>query len=261
MPTLLKGNFDLLITGGCTLSCKGCSYLDYLDLGNTICSFIRPVDLELILEKLANLDLILESLTLLGGEPTLHPELDMLAEIGNNYKNKSIKNLYLHTNGTFLNNKFASSIEFFDKIILSSYPTTRQIVSEIEKTNFFKKYYKKFYHKEIENFLDYGTKRDALEYNEFLNFSRCKSKEKCRVITVNGIYRCFVSYNNKKDICDFKSKEKLIQYINNDDTPLESCKNCPWPPREVKWRSNNEKKDAERVKQGLKYIKELDNYA
>ena len=261
MQTLLKGNYDLLVTGGCTLSCKGCSYLDYLDLGKTICSFVRPEDLEYILNTLLDLDVILESLTFLGGEPTLHPELDKLAKIGSSYKNKSLQSLYLHTNGTFFNDKFVSSIEFFDKIIISSYPSTRQIVTEIEKTNFFKKYYKKFYHKEISTFLDYGTKRDDLEYNEFLNFSRCKSREKCRVITVDGIYRCFVSYNNRKDICDFKSKEKLIKYINNDDIPLQSCKNCPWPPKEVKWESNNKIKDEKRIKQGLKYIKELDSYA
>ena len=260
MKTLLKGNFDLLLTSGCTLSCKGCSYLDYLDMGNTICNFLVVDNLISILEKLSSLDLILDRLTFLGGEPTLHPDFVNLARTASRYRGISFNELVLHTNATFLDEKFATSIEEFDKIVISAYPVSRELIPELESTNFFKKYNSKFYLKNVDTFLNYGQKRPDLEYSKFLNWERCNAKNKCRVITTEGIYRCFISYNNKQDLCSFDNRQDLIDYIYS-DKPISSCENCPWPPARMPWKSNNLEKDKKRVRQGIKFIQQLDNYA
>ena len=70
MLNVLPGSFDLHIIDTCNLNCKGCVVLDYLQDGRITNSRYELSDVKEVVENLTRLDLHLEELKILGGEPT-----------------------------------------------------------------------------------------------------------------------------------------------------------------------------------------------
>ena len=78
---LLKGEFDLHITDFCNLHCDGCIVLDYQQSGQVTNQKLSLKDIKDIIWELESRKLRLEQLKILGGEPTLHNELDNIIAV------------------------------------------------------------------------------------------------------------------------------------------------------------------------------------
>ena len=70
------------------------------------------------------------------------------------------------------------------------------------------------------------------------------------IILYNGYTR---KYSEKKDMCDWTDRQKVISFINSDN-PLSHCKDCPTPPYEKKYESNNLPIDLKNFSRGIKLI-------
>src|SRR6185437_5483650 len=73
---LLKGNFDILLLNTCSLSCAHCCFLDLPKRWSDVAQpkFVWSFDVLLAkLDQYSDHGIGFEHLTLLGGEPTLHP--------------------------------------------------------------------------------------------------------------------------------------------------------------------------------------------
>ena len=80
MSDLLPGSFDLHIIDTCNLHCDGCVVLDYVQKGIVTNTRYELDDVKDVMKNLKKLDLRLEELRILGGEPTLHTDLDNIIE-------------------------------------------------------------------------------------------------------------------------------------------------------------------------------------
>lgn len=258
----LKGNFDLLLTGACTLSCKGCTYLDYKDVGCTISRTLRLDDVKYIINKLLKLDIKLETLTLLGGEPTLHPKYIGIVKELYKFKGLVYDKLRIITNGTNLNKDFLDSLDYLDIVRFSIYPNSKEIETSLYNSGLFELIKSKcrVVIRNYTTFSKYGEEQNGLEYSKQLNWDRCWAKDRCRPITVDGIYRCYIAYNSKTNICDYSNREQLIDYINNNTNPLNICEACPMPCKEISLESIDTAKDAMMVDRGVMLINKWNTY-
>ena len=68
---MIRGSFDLYITNVCNLHCKNCIVLDYK--GRVTIPHLSLAEIKEIIEKIP---VQLEQIQLVGGEPTLHPQLE-----------------------------------------------------------------------------------------------------------------------------------------------------------------------------------------
>jgi len=257
----LTGNFDLPLTHACTMGCSGCSYTDYKDMGNTICNLMRFDDVKYIAHSIMDMNVKLRFLSFLGGEPTIHPEFDKIAEWLYQYKDVLFEKLVIHTNGTNLNKRFLDSVKYFDMIKMSLYPMNRPIKQEMIDSGmdeWIRNQDTHIWYKEIDEFEIYGEERDDLEYSKKLNWERCSYKWTCRVLTREGIYRCFVMYNNRVNVCDYSDRDKFIEYVMQEKDPMKPCKGCPMPPQTKKWESNTPERDRKSINHGIKLIRNFD---
>lgn len=252
----LNGNFDLILLSACTMSCKGCSYLDYLDNGCIIDGSLKIENVKEIVTNLLNLKLKLNRLTMLGGEPSTHPQFLAIVKYIHQYKGILYDELKVITNGTFFNEQFLQSLDYLDSVRISIYPMNKGIEEEIINSkleNYIKsKCHLEFYRRN--EFEDYTNPLPGYTANDRWNI--CWKKQWCRVLMPEGIYRCNIAYNDKTEACDFTSREKLIDYIENNDTPLDKCKTCPIPCEMMEWKSNNEERDKRNIGRGIELIKQ-----
>ena len=56
-------------------------------------------------------------------------------------------------------------------------------------------------------------------------------------------------------MCDWKDRQKVIDFIHRTE-PLGHCKDCPWPPLEMRWTSNNLPIDEKNLYRGINLINE-----
>ena len=253
MSDLLPGSFDLHIIDTCNLHCDGCVVLDYLQKGIVTNTRYELDDVKDVMKNLKKLDLRLEELRILGGEPTLHTDLDNIIEYIKG--TELVDNLSLITNGLNFTNEVIESIKKLDKLIISVYPFDLDLERELKKSNL---WYDLIFNVDVEfwkykTFELYGHKIPNMEYSEQLNWDRCYQKDSCRVITKDYLYRCTITYSEKKDLCDWTDRQKVISFINSDN-PLSHCKDCPTPPYEKKYESNNLPIDLKNFSRGIKLI-------
>lgn len=252
----LNGNFDLILLSACTMSCSGCSYLDYLDDGCTIDGSLKIENVKEIVTNLLKLKVKLKRLTMLGGEPTIHPQFLEIVKYLHQHKGIVYDELKVITNGTFFNERFLHSLEYLDSVRISIYPLNKELETAIIKSklaNFIKsKCHLEFYRRN--EFEDYNNPIPNYTANDKWNI--CWKKQWCRVLMPEGIYRCNIAYNDKTEVCDFTSKQKLINYIENNDIPLEKCKTCPIPCEMIEWKSNNEERDTRNIERGIRLIEQ-----
>ena len=107
---LLKGNFDLMIESTCNLHCKNCSVIDFQGnkyLGKTM----NIDDVIKINKKLIKLGVVLQRLTLLGGEPTLNKDIVKIINYLSEFKNITFKELKMITNGLNFKGDIINSFE------------------------------------------------------------------------------------------------------------------------------------------------------
>ena len=252
----LPGNFDLMIQSTCNLHCKDCSILDWK--GNEYPGqTMKLEDVININEKLIKLGIILEKLTLLGGEPTLNKDIIKIIKYLSKFKNITFKELRLITNGLNFKKDIIKSFEGLDSLRISVYPYSKDIEVKLKDSHLLE-YLESITNVEIKEefyFSVYGTEDPKLEYSKELNWKRCWKKNWCRHLTVDGLYRCDILENVGQELCDMTDKNELINYINS-DVPYDYCEKCPQPALKKPWQSNNPEVDKKNTKRGISLIKE-----
>jgi len=255
MSNLLLGSFDLHIIDTCNLHCSGCIVLDYLQDGRVTNTRYELSDVKIVMENLKRLDLRLDELKILGGEPTLHKNLD---EIIDYLKNTNLINkLTLITNGLNFTPVVVRSLMKLDRLVISVYPFEEDL-SNIVKNSYLYDYLKSNVKIEFwwQNTFDiYGQKQSNLEYSNELNWERCYQKDDCRVITKEYLFRCTTTYSGKRDMCKWDDRQKVIDFIES-NIPLSHCNDCPFPPLQMKWNSNNLPMDRKNFYRGVDLINE-----
>ena len=250
----LPGSFDLHIIDTCNLNCKGCIVLDYLQDGRITNTRYELSDVKVVMENLKRLDLRLEELKLLGGEPTLHKNLDEIVD----YLNSThlIDKLTIVTNGLNFTPAVIKTLKKLDTVTISVYPLEQDLGDIIQSSNLYNDLKP---HVDIEfwrqnGFHLWGQQEAGISYNAELNWKRCYQKDSCRVITKKHLYRCTTTYSEKTDMCTWDSKQEVIEFISS-DKPLNHCKVCPFPPKLEKWESNNLPIDTKNFRRGIELIK------
>ncbi len=254
--TVLTGNFDLMIQSTCNLHCKDCTVLDFLGheySGQTM----KLEDVVTINEKLIRLGVVLERLTLLGGEPTLNKDIIKIIKYLSKFKNITFQELKLITNGLNFKKDIIKSFEGLDSLRISVYPYSLNLKKELLRSSLYK-YLQSITKLEImkfNHFFSNGVEDPKYDYSKELNWKRCWYKDFCRHITVDGLYRCSILENVGQELCDMTDKNELINYVNS-DVPYDYCKKCPQPALKKPWQSNNLKVDNCNVERGISFIRE-----
>ena len=281
----LRGSYDLYITDYCNLHCKECCVLDYTwnnGVGKNISESMKYDDVVSIIDNLKRLDLQLEQMKFMGGEPTLHRDIGKMID----YAKSSgvVKELGLVTNGLNFTDRVVDAISKLDVLMISVYPVDgiflgpinvnyrdtaglpRYSPNSIPNTELHHNWntselgkYLNSKIKEVQwwyqsHFEKMGVAQPEEEYNQELNFKRCYKKDICRAISTDGIYRCSVSYAERINLQDWKSKQEIINYMES-EIPLDRCKTCPQPPLEVEWDSDNLPVDQKVYNKGIELIK------
>ena len=70
-------------------------------------------------------------------------------------------------------------------------------------------------------------------YTKELNWQRCGKKDRCRVLSKEGLYRCFVLHAEDEDLCTMESQNQVKDYIER-NTAFDFCGKCPMPPKRMK---------------------------
>ena len=252
----LSGNFDLMIQSTCNLHCKDCSILDWK--GNEYPGqTMKLEDVININEKLIRLGIIVERLTLLGGEPTLNKDIIKIMKYLSEFRNVTFKELKMITNGLYFKKDIINSFKYLDNLRISVYPYSKDIEIELKNSHLLE-YLESITNVEIKEefyFSVYGTEDPKLEYSKELNWERCWKKDWCRHLTVDGLYRCDILENLGQEFCDMTDKNTLINYVKS-DVPYDYCEKCPQPALSKPWQSNNPEVDKKNTKRGISLIKE-----
>ena len=266
----LPGEFDLHIIDTCNLHCTECIVLDYLGDNKVTNQKYNLNDVKEVMSNFMRLDLRVEELKILGGEPTLSKHLDEIIDYLEDVKVHD--KLTLVTNGLNFTENVVNSLIKLDKLIISVYPVDglegidgdgvrfAKFKTNLEHQIRTSKLYDTL-HSNLElefyfqtHFQHYGHKQTHLEYSPELNWERCWQKDSCRVITKDSLYRCTNTYSEDKDKCTWEDRQKVIDFIMS-DIPLSHCKDCPFPPSEKEWTSNDLPIDMKNFKRGLEIIK------
>ena len=256
---LLKGNFDLMIESTCNLHCKNCSVIDFQGnkyLGKTM----NIDDVIKINKKLIKLGVVLQRLTLLGGEPTLNKDIVKIINYLSEFKNITFKELKMITNGLNFKGDIINSFEKLDSLRISIYPYSLDFKWKLSKNPLYE-YLKSITKLEvmfIDSFDCDGVEDPNYQYSKKLNWERCWKKNWCRHITVDGLYRCNVLESVGQELCDMSDKNKIVDYIES-DIPYDYCEKCPQPALKKSWKSNNSQVDKRNVKRGIELIEDWSN--
>ena len=223
---LVPGNFDLYITNVCNLHCTNCIVLDYK--GRVTIPHLSLAEIEDILSQIP---VKLEQIQLVGGEPTLHPELeDILLAVRNSGKAERIS---IVTNGTNYTEKTARILEQFDQVIHTDYVQ----LNDGEENQKLPKFVKKVYLQP--SFDEWFTEAPGYEYNKIRNWHRCYMKNECSVLTKEGVYYCPITMNERTESVPYTK----LKNFRERRKPLDFCEHCPQPCEQRTWTSNRPKTD------------------
>lgn len=236
---MIRGSFDLYITNVCNLHCKNCIVLDYK--GRVTIPHLSLAEIKEIIEKIP---VQLEQIQLVGGEPTLHPQLEEIV-LYLKQSNKAQK-LSIVTNGTNYTPETARIFEMFDKVIHTEYVK----LGRAEKLpHFVTKVYEQEY-------FDYWfTMSPHRLYDQNLNWERCYMKNECSVLTKEGVYYCPITMNEQTESVPYER----LKTFRDRTTPLDFCEECPMPCMQSEWKSNRPTTDRRVYEKGRENLVQLLN--
>ena len=220
----VEGSFDLYITNVCNLHCTNCIVLDYK--GRVTIPHLSLAEIKEIIEQIPTK---LEQIQLVGGEPTLHPELEEIV-LYLKQSNKAHK-LSIVTNGTNYTEETSRIFEMFDTVVHSDYIRLGGITPQLPH------FVNKVYPQPI--FDQWFVEDKRLEYSKERNWRRCYMKDECSVLTKEGVYYCPITMNERTESVPYSSLENFRSRT----TPLDFCERCPMPCERKAWRSNRFKTD------------------
>lgn len=218
-------HLDLNIVEHCNFSCANCSHLSPLHKPWKIT--LEQIQRDLMILKPL---LTLRTVNVVGGEPTLHPQLldilRLLKEI------RIDEQTHLITNGSLLQNMGDDFWRELELIKVSIYPKLDRAIPELVR----------------EKSKEFGFMHEMTEFNEFFgqfkanpndgveSFSHCHWKTDCYTVHKGVFYLCPQSAFSPKTIhgldsaidgisLDGITEEKLRSFMDRKE-PLFSCRNC-----------------------------------
>lgn len=256
---LLKGSYDLYITNACNLHCTGCSVLDYGGdydkKGKITIPYLKLDDVKDIIENFNRLDLCVEELKVLGGEPTTHKELREITEYLKE-NSECFETLAIVTNGLNLTQNILEILKSYDRIIISVYTELGDIRNTLKRFGLEDKLSQSStvdYWPQGE-FVRFNKKWDNVDYSQYSNWDNCYQKNNCKSLSKEGLYRCTIAMNERIEGVDWSNAEDIDNYVHR-DKPLDRCKTCYWPAPTDRWSTNTWKTDIRNYKKGLEIIK------
>lgn len=240
----MKYNIDYIefwATGHCNLNCKGCSS----------CSPIsKPwfLDIEQIkndLSRLKFLDIEIKHITILGGEPLLHPNLNRIMDVVNLVYPQT--KIGLITNGFLLThmekNFWNKCKDYHVKINVTFFPVMgNELRKEIEKiiNNYGIEYHitdKKKFNKILTQIQNSNITKviEACGCNHAYSLKDGKIA-RCTVPMVvpllNNYFNAGMIESGTLDIYNARSGSEVIEFL---EMPNEACRNCSDKPIKVDW--------------------------
>ena len=232
-------------TGHCNLNCKGCSS----------CSpivqewFLDVESIERDLFRLNELDIEIGNITILGGEPLLHPNLLSIMEVVKKVYPKS--RLGMITNGLLLLQMpelfWNACVKYDVKFSVTCFPIMSEDVKlNIEKIFCSKKLEYRFTNKKWFNkILTRNNQEDLVSIISSCGCNKAYNLKggevsRCTVpMAVPLLNKCFnagMIEGGRLDIYSVQSGTEIIDFL---DTPNESCRNCSAHPIKVEWKKSD----------------------
>lgn len=257
---LLKGNFDILLLNTCSLSCAHCCFLELPNRWSSLKKSTFVWTYESLMEALDNYSdngIGFEELTLLGGEPTLHPRFTDIVKVLQQRRGRLFERLKVVSNMTNLGPELLLTLASLDCVIFSVYEANQSIIEALRDTGL----------------LDWLHTRTAVEvwngdefdvygdpdpdfsgtYDRESNWSRCPYKGGCRAISPSGVSYCHMAYARGEEVATVDA-DVLEEHLKR-TTSLDSCAVCPIPARREKWTSLDPAKDKRSAVRGVALVK------
>lgn len=221
-PVITVIQLEINIVDHCNLSCKGCNH------GSPITP-VNYVSLESVKRDLDGIKPFIraQKIRLIGGEPTLHPQIDDLLQI---CKDAQIANsVEINTNGTKLDKMSERFWQILDFAFISAYPGIEQ------------NYPQQYKHKVLankSNYFKYPFSSNPNTDIDLVNniWSQCQIRDYVYGVIEGYLFRCFRSSSIARllkfedpnvdalKIADLTA-ETLKAYSER-VTPLKGCGNC-----------------------------------
>ena len=261
---LLKGSYDLYITNACNLHCTGCSVLDYggdYDTkGKITIPYLKLNDVKDIIENFNRLDLCVEELKVLGGEPTTHKELKEITEYLRENK-ECYETLTIVTNGLNITAEIIEILKSYDRVVISVYKQLGDIRDSMKRSGLEDRISTntKVDYWEQDSFVRFGEKIDGIDYSIWDNWNNCYQKNSCKSLSKEGVYRCTITMNERIEGVDWSNAKDIDNYVHSDE-PLDRCETCYWPGKQETWSSNKWKTDIRNFDKGINIIETVNVY-
>jgi hypothetical protein len=198
-----------------------------------------------------------EELTLLGGEPTLHPRFIEIVKTLQQRRGRLFERLKVVSNMTNLGPDILLALATLDRVIFSLYEVNAPILQALTDTGVLdwlrKRTTVEFWN--ADEFDVYGQSDPNFSgtYDQYSNWSRCPYRGGCRVISPTGVSYCHMAYARDENVATFNI-DILQDYLNR-TTPLTACAVCPIPARRERWRSNDPTRDKRSALRGVALVK------
>ncbi|MDB4345280.1 radical SAM protein [bacterium] len=254
---LLTGQFDIHIIHACNLSCKNCSVLDFKfgddQEGKNVNTFMTYEQVVKQVELIKKWGYQLETLKILGGEPTTHPKFPEIVDFL--MDSKVAKEVWVNTNGLNFSEKVISACSKLDKVLITLYPLVNTKVDQLTayRSSGISNRFQRTHINLMTTFEKFGVGLPNVEYTQEGNWKMCWSKNDCRTIVGDTMYQCNVSYAKRVE------GRHISEWGDKLDTMLNLCAKCPYPPKLVPWSSLNIKKDQRNLNKGLKFWQQHNN--
>lgn len=230
---------EIFLTQHCNLSCQGCSASSPFAKEQ----FASLNDFEISLQKLRSV-LRPDRVTLLGGEPLLHPQIEDFIKIARDAR--MFNKIMVTTNGLQLKKASSSFWNSVDGIEISLYPANQRFI--LENSSHFLEMAQNtkteliFYPKSTFNHILFSSKVPAELIAPI--FKKCYYKNFTHALHKSRIYRCapsvfnhnylshftdYQDYSSEQDYFEIEESKNLIEDLNrflNSPVPLRACSFC-----------------------------------
>lgn len=222
----------------CSLKCLGCSQCSpYLKEHFSDCKVFEK-SLQVLRKYLRP-----QKITILGGEPLLHPDIDSIIRVAK--ESRMFEEIHITTNGTNIKKMSCNFWRDIDVLIVSKYPSNlayiNSIIDEINKKC--KLHNIKLEVRDMKNFNQIVLSEENKD-NENVEeiFNRCIYKFYCHTVSDDKIFRCspvvnFSKLNGRKGFAQYDGidylkieesdhfRDDLVGYLNS-NKQLVGCRFC-----------------------------------
>ena len=236
------GILVLNVNSDCTFHCRNCSSWYK---GKNQRKGVTAEETRKLFEHLDKEGILPRNIILHGGEPFLNPEFGEIVNIVEKYCAFKIV-----SNGTMLTRENVELMKRCEFVSFSVYPGTRAIYDKLQESKILK---------------DLQTSCRSINYavmNSFdninggerepqSNFEQCSWQKICKVISPEGLYRCWFLYKNNEDAYPL-TREGVLECLSGTKA-FERCRYCTPELREPHV-SDSPEIDKKAVEQALRTI-------